>query len=193
LDKVAENIKNKYSSQSRKYHGTDHIAKMLINFDKFMEESSEAVKITNPDEFKFAIFMHDYINGVKNDVSKSAKKAADMLKTINAEYDTSYVENLINATNYSVPVEKLNYEQKVMRDLDISILGSNVEEYKNYSKLIREEYKDVPNEKYKAERQKLLLSFMKTYPMFKTDYFIKKFENAARVNVSNELGALIHM
>ena len=77
-----------------------------------------------------------------------------------------------------------------MRDLDLSILGENPDKYKEYSKQIREQYSQYSDEEFGKARKELLLSFAQTPVIYNTEYFRRKYENQARVNLLNEISKL---
>ena len=189
-EKTVNEITSKYGDKSRGYHGTNHITSMLKNIEEFLQNSKEANKLKNIDEFKFAVFMHDFINGEKDDVKKSAENAEKILKEIDGNYDTAYIKELITATDYSVSRRDLTFDQRLMRDLDLSILGENPDKYKEYSKQIREQYSQYSDEEFGKARKDLLLSFAQTPVIYNTEYFRRKYENQARVNLLNEISKL---
>ena len=75
-------------------------------------------------------------------------------------------------------------------DFDLAILGKPSEVYKNYSQLIRKEYKLVPSFLYKKGRKKVLQHFIKKPSIYITDEFKNLYENKAKENVINELNSL---
>lgn len=186
---VSENIIKTYNHPKRGYHGVKHILDMLESFEKFMTWSNQSILIKDPDAFKFAILMHDYVNGEPDEVEKSAMKAKKILYKISPNYDFSYIESLIMATDYSSP-QKLNFEQKLMQDIDLEILGKPFEEYKKYSDAIREQYANYPDEIYKPARKKILKTFINKNSVYNTEYYKIKYETQARENIEQEIAFL---
>ena len=72
-------------------------------------------------------------------------------------------------------------------DADLSILGRKADDYQKYTEQIREEYSIYPDFMYNKGRKKALQHFLQAEKIYKTEYFIKKFEKNAKENVSNEL------
>lgn len=75
-------------------------------------------------------------------------------------------------------------------DLDLSILGKSKVEYENYYKNVRKEYKIYPDFMYNKGRIKALKSILESDKIFKTDFFIHKYEEKARENINLEIEIL---
>lgn len=75
-------------------------------------------------------------------------------------------------------------------DADLSILGANTADYKNYTIAIRKEYRLYPDFLYKAGRKKVLAHFLEMPMIYKTEYFKKRYEERARENLRTELREL---
>jgi predicted metal-dependent HD superfamily phosphohydrolase len=186
---VAADIIKTYNKPERGYHGIKHISGMLKSFNRYLSESSESGLIKNPDEFRFAILMHDYVNGEADDVEKSILKAKEFLYSIAPSYDTSYVEKLILATDYS-KTQSPDFEQGLMQDIDIEILGKSPDEYQKYSRDIRKQYADIPDEKFNPARTEILESFLGRKNIYNTQYYRDRYENQARSNIEQEIRML---
>lgn len=161
---------------------------MLKNFDAFILNNPDFIK--KPNEFKFAILMHDYINGSPNEVHESAEAAEKFIKHMTLDYNVSYIKNLILATDYSHKTFKPSIDEQLIQDLDLLILGSNPIDYKEYAKLIRKQYAYIPDEIFNKEREKVLKSFLDKENIYNIDYFKTKYEVQARKNICNELEAI---
>ena len=140
IEAIYDDITYVYKLPERGYHGIKHILDMLVNFDDFMMHSGCSDKINKPYEFAFAILMHDYVNGGKNDIELSVNKSKQFLCRISLQYDCRYVEKLICATDYKKCLNP-DFEQGVMQDLDLNIFGSSKEIYDEYANKIRIQYK----------------------------------------------------
>ena len=183
---TADDIFKTYSRPERGYHGIKHIIRMLNSFDKFLLESKQSYMIQNENEFRFAILMHDYVNGECNEVEKSAVKAREILHKISDNYNSSYVEKLILATDYSKK-QSLNFEQKLMQDIDIEILGRPSDEYKKYSEEIRAQYSKYSDEIFNPARIKILKSFLDRESIYNIEYYKNKYEIQAKKNIEQEI------
>ena len=75
-------------------------------------------------------------------------------------------------------------------DADLSILGTDKKSYFKYAEQVRKEYKYFPDFLYKPGRKKVLREFLKMGSIFKTNYFQDKYEEQAKINISDELKSL---
>ena len=181
---IINKIKKAYSN-NRIYHNLEHIKSMLISFEEFMNCSIESEKIKSPSEFMFAILMHDYINGVPGEVEKSSEVAKKFWET-NTKKDFSYIRGLILATDYSKSNNK-SFDEKLIQDLDLKILGENSKKYEYYSNTIREEYSRFSDDLFKPARIKVLNSFLDKEHIYNTTFFRDNYEKQARINLKNEI------
>lgn len=177
-------ILKSYNEGHRKYHNNKHIndclAKCALN-----EETQ-----LNPN-LHLAIWYHDVIYKPfkKDNELKSAELAEKFLKNQNAEIDLiKRIKKLIMLTLHNQT--PATTEEAYMMDIDISILGSDGETYKSYTKNIREEYKMVPWFIYKNKRIKILEMFLNKENLYFTSYFKSKLEKQARINIKREIREL---
>jgi len=90
-------------------------------------------------------------------------------------------------TDPMIPRRGTNREN-LMIDLDLSILGSDVEEYQMYSRDMREEYCFLSDEEYNQRRVTELESYL-AGEIFATERFMN-LEQQARSNIGVELESL---
>ena len=94
------------------------------------------------------------------------------------------VMRIILATiHHKVPEEVLAMEDpelknlmEIFLDLDLSVLGWNVNDYSDYALRVRYEYQHVPTEKFIPGRIKVLQSLGGAEHIFFTQYFRDKYE-----------------
>ena len=178
---------NAYDSIGRGYHGLEHIETMLRDFVNNINFRNQ---VKNYDMFKYAIFMHDYKNGLPNDVVESAKYALNLVKHL-SEYNKKYINKLIMATDYEHSPEITTFDEALIQDLDLAILGKNSIEYKKYSASVRQEYAKFDNSIYNPARIKLLQKFLSKNYIYNTPYFRNNFESSARKNIQLEIKSLL--
>jgi predicted metal-dependent HD superfamily phosphohydrolase len=77
----------------------------------------------------------------------------------------------------------------VLSDADLSVLGSEPLRYRAYAAAVREEYAQVPDEVFKPARAQELSSLLDG-PLFYTSVGRERWEERARVNVTEEIAAL---
>ncbi len=83
-----------------------------------------------------------------------------------------------------------DFETNLFTDADLSILGSDPDTYKVYSKQIRREYSIYPEIIYNPGRKKVLTHFLKMDKIYKTEEFSDRYELNARINIQTELNSL---
>ena len=83
-----------------------------------------------------------------------------------------------------------NLDTNFFMDADLSILGADKDPYFKYAGQVRKEYKYFPDFLYNPGRKKVLKEFLKMGNIFKTKYFQDKYEEQAKVNITDELKSL---
>ena len=122
-------------------------------------------------EFKFAILMHDYVNGTPNEINESIAAAEEFIKQIAPNYNSNYIKKVILATDYSHKISNSSMDEMLIQDLDLAILGSNPVDYKQYAKLIRQQYSNIPDDIFNNARKRILQSFLNKENIYNIDYF----------------------
>lgn len=176
-------IEKNYSLKSRHYHNLTHLSNMLKELEDVKNE------VNKLDTLLFSLFYHDI-------VYKATRSDNELKSAI-------FFEKRISKTSFPFILEsktqiKLTKEHKVSNDLDtnifmdldLSILGKSKSEYENYYKNVRKEYKIYPDFMYNKGRVKALKSILESDKIFKTDFFINKYEEKARENINLEIDFL---
>lgn len=179
-------IFTKYSDSKRHYHTIEHLEAM-ISASKEVKD-----KIEDWDTFLFAVFYHDIIyksSGNSNE-EESAKLTMQRLSEIKypAEKIAKCAQMIIATKHHELSEDN---DTNYLTDADLCILGKSLEIYQKYAEQIREEYTVYPDFMYNSGRKKALQHFLQMSSIFKTDYFITRFEKQARINLQNELESLI--
>ena len=86
-----------------------------------------------------------------------------------------------------VPVEN---DQKLIVDIDLSILGASSSRYEEFVEAIRKEYKYVPWFMFKKKRIELMQYFLNRESIYSHEYFVQSLEKQARVNIAREISKL---
>lgn len=183
-EKLCLEIEIHYSSRKRHYHNLSHLENLFQELFPIKE------KLEDWDTIQFSLFYHDIIyKASKSDnEEKSALLAVERLSQIGYPEDKILVcKNQILATkSHHFSDDDTNY----FTDADLSVLGKDREAYEEYYKQIRKEYRIYPDFIYNNGRKKVLQHFLNMEHIFKTDYFQKKYENQARINLEKELQIL---
>jgi len=176
-------INQNYNQKSRYYHNLVHIEKMLMELEDVKE------KVEKLDAIRFSIYYHDII--YKSTRSDNEYKSAEYFKERVAKTNFSYVEDCFKQIEATKTHKKSDdNDTNILLDLDLSILGSNNEEYQEYCKNVRKEYSIYPDLIYRKGRGKVLLKILKANPIYKTVHFVEKYEGRAKENIINELNEL---
>ncbi|NJL61457.1 MAG: hypothetical protein HC903_06035 [Methylacidiphilales bacterium] len=175
-------IVDNYSSLGRYYHNLEHIEQVLITIELLKKNTNFSQSVD------LAAWFHDiiYDSQAQDNEERSAEYGRKLLIPLNIDDDI--IDNtcrLILNTKYH-KAEINDFDSYVLLDADLSILGSNLEEYHNYSKAIRQEYSWVADEKYIASRKVILESFLQRRIFF-TDELFNRLEFAARENIQAEI------
>lgn len=177
-------IEKNYSNSNRHYHNLNHLESLLVELIPFQN------RFENWDVVIFAIAYHDVIYKVlkSDNEEKSAEFAVKKLKGISFPGELiKRCESLILATKKH---ENADEEINLFTDADLSILGSTPEIYKTYATLIRKEYNVYRDFMYNPGRKKVLRHFLKMDRIFKSKEFSERYEQSARLNLSEELESL---
>lgn len=169
-------------SQNRCYHTMSHIAYML-NLLQAMENIGR-VCVQDQTAMKLAIFYHDIVNSGK----ESDEKESCRLMRLNCPDPgiAEAAENLIMATAHHQTPETMSPDMKIIHDLDLAILGDNVN-YGLYAANVRREYPHLNTHNYRDGRRKVLSGLLEKQKIFATYTFREAFEQDARVNLRAEM------
>lgn len=180
-----QEIEKRYSEKGRHYHNLTHLENMFLELELVKD------KIVNFNNISFSVFYHDviYDSSSKLNEEKSAEFAEAKLKKLGlSKTDIRDISEQILATKSHQNSE--NNDTNYLLDVDLSILGKDIETYLKYTKQIRKEYSIYPDFLYKPGRRKVLQHFLELESIFKTEYFREKYEIRARENIEFEIGKL---
>ena len=178
-------LKLRHQEKHRKYHNVAHIESVLSEF------SNSRHIAENPNSIELALWFHD---AIYNTFSKSNEKdSADLAVSFisknsdNKELQQT-VHSLIMATEHNF-VPTLN-DQRLMVDIDLSILGSGESQYAEFEAAIRKEYKYVPSFLFKKKRIELLQYFLNRESIYSHQHYVDSLEKQARLNIKNAITKL---
>lgn len=183
--KYWQEIESLYSAPGRYYHTLEHLAYMLEQLELVRQDVQDWNTVL------FSLYYHDAVYDVMandNEV-QSALLAAERMQTLgvpSSVIEQCSLQILATQKHHTVADPDTN----LFTDVDLAILGSEPAAYKAYSKKIREEYKVFPDPVYHPGRKAVLLHFLETKPVFKTNYFFERFEMQARQNLQLEYDGL---
>ena len=174
-----------YSEPHRKYHTLRHLDEC---FAKLQELRAEA---NHPEEIELALWFHDAVYDTRrqDNEARSAEWARATVRAANLPAVVAErIHNLVMATRHdATPGEA---DQKVLVDVDLSILGETPERFDEYESQIREEYSWVPSMVFRSKRRKILNSFLARASIFNTRKFVEAYEARARANLERAIKRL---
>jgi len=179
-------LTGKYREENRFYHNLSHVKALLTLFESLKD------KVSNPNAVRFSIWFHDVIyDSQRNDnEEESAKFAFEMLGKLQVGTETlENVQDLILATKHHDGSHR-SHDAKLFLDMDLAILGSSEERYREYSQAIRKEYAWVTESAYREGRQKVLKHFIERDKIYFTDEMQGRYEKLARKNIQAEIETL---
>jgi predicted metal-dependent HD superfamily phosphohydrolase len=177
-------VEKNYSKSDRHYHNLTHLNSMLTELKLYKG------KFNNWDTIVFAIVYHDLVYNTlksKNEEQSAEVAIKRLTKIAFPEKLITFCSQLILATKKHEPSDS---ETNLFTDADLSILGSDPETYKAYSKQIRLEYSIYPDMMYNPGRKKVLTHFLKMDNIYKTNEFSDRYEQNAKTNLQTELNSL---
>lgn len=122
----------------------------------------------------------------KDNEEKSAKKAMQYLRLLDyPEEKTKKCNSQILATKLHAVCDDM--DTNLFTDADLSILGSEPNDFVKYSRQVRKEYSIYPDFLYKPGRAKVLRHFLDMEYIFKTPFFRDRYEMKAKENLLAEL------
>ena len=174
-----------YSEKHRQYHNVSHLCSVLSRLDE-VEHLTE-----QKDEIELALWFHD---AVYKPFSKSNESdSADWARKFLDENDMSEqvqerVHRLVMATSHS-SVPKSD-DEKLIVDIDLSILGKAEDQYAQFETGVRAEYRKVPSCIYARSRKAVLRGFLQRDRIYSSELFYGALERQARKNLQDELSRL---
>ena len=184
-DALFDELIARYSETHRKYHTLQHLDEC---FEKLAEIEAEAV---HPEEVELALWFHDAIYDTRR--GDNEKRSADWAHSVvlGAALSSTVAERvhaLIMTTRHDgAPHET---DEKILVDIDLSILAAPPARFDEYERQVREEYAWVPGMVFRAKRRAILTEFLERRTIFNTQKFIDAYEASARKNLERSIKQL---
>ena len=188
--RVFSGIAERYSEPCRYYHTLQHISDCLDELDAYTSQAT----VPDTQLIETAIWFHDIIYDPT--VSDNEEQSIELFKSfvtlqprsnfpdiITKEF-VDQVSQLIMATKTHVGNTE---SEKILLDIDLSILGKSPEEFKRYDDSIRREYAWVPEGIYTENRKRVMQGFYARGRIYYTDFFHSKYEKQAKENLKGLL------
>jgi predicted metal-dependent HD superfamily phosphohydrolase len=174
-----------YAEPGRAYHTAEHIRDCLTELDLTRDQAE------HPDEVEAALWFHDavYVPGASDNEEESAELARTTLLADGVLQEVANrVAALVLATRHTALPEL--YDEKLVCDIDLSILGRAPDIFDEFERRIRREYAWVPEPIYRRERSAVLAGFLRRRTIFQTGSFRHRYELLARANLNRMMVAL---
>ena len=175
----------RYSEPHRKYHTFQHLEECI----RWFEASSHLA--TRPPEVQAALWFHDaiYNLGQADNEEQSAKWARAVLSSAGVPDDVAArVAELVLATKHtSLPRSQ---DERLLVDIDLSILGAGEHRFAEYEVQIRDEYSIVAEPIFRQRRRAILQSFLDRPFIYCTAYFRAALEARARFNIPSAIAKI---
>lgn len=173
-------LESLYAVPPRRYHTLGHVEACLQVFDGFRTLSLDA------DLVEFAIFLHDCVyDPRRNDNERrSAETGEAMLAEIGAARFSQLVRELILATRHEGA--GATRDERLLMDVDLSVLGADVATYEQYAQAIRAEYGFASDEQFAAGRGAFIRMMLARPTIYQTAELRAGLEARARANLARE-------
>lgn len=178
-------LTQEYNRSDRFYHDLAHIKNCLREFDLARNLAKE------PEALELAIWYHDIIYDTHSKTNE--EDSADLLYFLcsNAGLNKNFTNKsnrLILATKHDVI--STDIDEKLIVDIDLSILGKSPAEFDVYEQNIRKEYSWAKDSDFNQGRAGILKIFLKRPSIYLTDFFRNKYEKQAIINLENSIKKL---
>ncbi|MFT5195466.1 MAG: putative metal-dependent HD superfamily phosphohydrolase [Cellvibrionaceae bacterium] len=176
-----------YSEPHRAYHNLEHIA------DCFAKLEPVTDLVHNRLPLELAIFYHDVIydpkaKGGKNEQDSADFAAESLSRAGLPDSEIAPVYHFILDTQHQQVSPTA--DGRLLVDIDLTILGADEVRFWRYEAEIREEYKWVEEQAYRAGRRNIMQGFLEREKIYQTSYFYERYEEAARKNLSELINYL---
>jgi len=178
-----EEICNFYSESGRAYHNLGHIQFFFEKFENYRD------KIQSSNAFELAIWYHDIVYDPlqKNNEIASVELFRKHSEILHIKTSVvKKVEDLIMATEKH-RLENYDLEACLFLDLDLLILASSSDRYKEYAQAIRKEFQSFSDKDFYRGRLEFLQKILEKDRVFFTDFIQIDYESAARKNMKDEV------
>ncbi len=178
---IFDELKAVYTEPGRYYHTDKHIAECLAYLQDLRHQA------THPAEIEVALWFHDAVYDTRrpDNEERSAEWAVKFLGASKVgQVIRDRIARLIMVTQTHDPYDA---DTALMTDIDLSILGAQPHVFEQYDTDIRREYSWVPDEQFRQGRVQVLNNFLERAEIYKTSYFLAKYEQQARLSLRNKI------
>lgn len=183
---VLDQVLAGWNEPHRAYHTTQHLLETLTLLDEWSRGEEWPATVA------LALFFHDLVYDPRraDNEDLSALVAREMLASLLLpQAQIEAVVRLIDITKHAA--RPLSEDEKLMVDVDLSILGAAPERYAQYQLQVRREYAHVPEPLFTRGRLVVLEAFLHARPaLYHTERGRSAFDAAAARNLAHEVAQL---
>ncbi|MEZ3177182.1 hypothetical protein KYY02_00195 [Streptomyces pimonensis] len=182
----ADDLLGRWREPQRHYHTPTHLTAVLDHIDVLAEYADD------PDVVRLAAWFHDavYLPDRSENEERSARLAERALPEAGVSAErTAEAARLVRLTVTHDPADD-DRNGQVLCDADLAVLAAPPSSYAAYTAAVREEYRFVPNEAFRAGRADVLRQLLALPRLFRTPYGLEHWEATARHNMRGELEML---
>jgi predicted metal-dependent HD superfamily phosphohydrolase len=184
----------RWSEPRRRYHTLDHLRAVLSAIDLLAHEAAD------PDAVRLAAWFHDAVYDGRPgwDEERSAQLAQRLLPRCGVPHERVIrIAALVRLTATHTPDDAAEgtvlgeadaADGAVLCDADLAVLAGP--DYAAYARAVREEYRHVPDEPFRAGRAQILRRLMARPHLYRTPEGHRRWEAKARANMAAELTTL---
>ena len=174
-----------YSEPQRSYHSLQHLGECMRMLQPLRALAEHAAEI------ELALWFHDAIYDTqrKDNEERSALWLRESAVAAGLpEAAVLRAQAMVLATGHrALPVTP---DEKILIDVDLSILGAGPERFKQYEEQVQREYAWIPEPQRRARRKRILLSFLQREFIYSTEAMRQRLESRARANLRASVAAL---
>lgn len=173
-----------YSEAHRRYHTLQHLSECLEKLAPVLGRAE------HPGEVEVALWFHDAIYAIKRQDNEQQSALWAKRALASAGYSAeglARVYSLIMATRHSALPQTA--DERLLVDIDLSILGAATERFAEYERQVRQEYAWVPDWLFWRKRKAILQEFMARQSIYGTEPFYRQYEAQARQNLEHALAS----
>ncbi|MDB5868573.1 MAG: N-methyl-D-aspartate receptor subunit [Polaromonas sp.] len=180
-----ERLLARYSEAHRRYHTLQHLDECIARLEPLR------LLAAHPGEVEVALWFHDAVYELQrhDNELQSALWASQALQAAGvSETAAGRVHALVMATCHSaLPASP---DERLLVDIDLSILGTGRGRFEEYEHQVREEYDWVPEALFRSKRQAVLQAFVERPFIYSTEVLHAQLETPARENLHGSIAQL---
>lgn len=173
---------DRYSEPQRAYHTLQHLGECL----KWFARTCHLAK--DPAAVELALWFHDAIYDPRrdNNEARSADLAVQVINSVGGgdSLQRSVYDLILVTKHDAVPSTA---DMCLIVDIDLAILGAELDRFLQYDAQIRQEYAWVPEHLFCQKRAEILQSLLSRPSIFTADFFRERLEHQAQSNLHRSL------